>query len=117
MPGPDDDLIARTLLLAQKTADDAVTEARAHAEALVRDAEATASLIADRERRRMEVEIADLGAKRDALNAEVDALESFAADYRDRIRHAIEDDFERLGSSASIEEPTRPLLHAEDAAE
>src|SRR5262245_27931281 len=68
VPAPDDDLIGRTLLLAQKTADDAVTEARARAEAMVRDAEASARRLADTERRRVESEIADFRAKRDALN-------------------------------------------------
>ena len=47
------------------------------------EAEATARRIAECERRRLEAEILDLGARREALRADVDALEEFEREYRD----------------------------------
>jgi DivIVA domain-containing protein len=117
----DADMLQRTLLLAQRAADDAVNEAQARAkqmldeseakaQALVSDAEATARRIAEGERRRLEAEILELSARRDQLRVDADALESYASGYRDRIRAAIENDLANLGEH--IEPPSeRPELH------
>ena len=117
----DADMLQRTLLLAQRAADDAVNEAQARAkqlleeseskaQALVSDAEATARRIAEGERRRLEAELLDLSARRDKLRADADALEEYAAGYRDRIRAAIEGDLAKLGGE--IDPPSeRPELH------
>ena len=69
--GPDGDVIQRTLILAQRAADEAVAEAQARAaqvtgeaeakaQAMVAEAESTARRIAETERRRIETEIAQL---------------------------------------------------------
>ena len=90
-------MLQRTLLLAQRAADDAVNEAQARAkqileeseakaQSLVSDAEATARRIAEGERRRLEAEMLDLSARREQLRADADALEEYVAGYRDRIR-------------------------------
>ena len=71
-------MLQRTLLLAQRAADDAVNEAQAHArqlieesearaQALVGEAESTARRIAEGERRRLEEEITELSSRRDTL--------------------------------------------------
>jgi cell division initiation protein len=118
----DAEMLQRTLLLAQRAADDAVNEAQAHArklieesearaQALVGEAESTARRIAEGERRRLEDEISDLSSRRDLLTVDADALEEYASGYRDRLREAIEADLERIGTKA-IEPPTaRPDLH------
>jgi DivIVA domain-containing protein len=120
----DAETIQRTLLLAQRAADDAVAEAqtRAHqiveesetkAQALVGDAEATARRIHEGERRRLEGEIAELTARRDRVRADADALEEYANGYRDRVRAAIEADLANLGSV--IDAPSaRPALQETD---
>jgi len=117
----DAEMLQRTLLLAQRAADDAVNEAQARAkqlleeseskaQALVSDAEATARRIAEGERRRLEAELLDLSARREQLRADADALEQYVASYRDRIRAAIESDLEQLGGE--VEPPSaRPELH------
>jgi DivIVA domain-containing protein len=117
----DADMLQRTLLLAQRAADDAVNEAQsrakqlleeseAKAQALVSDAEATARRIAEGERRRLEAELLDLSARREKLRVDADALEQYVAGYRDRIRAAIEGDLARLGGD--VEPPSeRPELH------
>src|SRR4051812_18690292 len=117
----DADMLQRTLLLAQRAADDAVNEAQARskqlleeseakAQALVSDAEATARRIAEGERRRLEAELLDLSARREQLRSDADALEEYVAGYRDRIRSAIEGDLAKLGGD--VEPPSeRPEIH------
>src|SRR3954453_6767869 len=117
----DAEMLQRTLLLAQRAADDAVNEAQARAkqmldeseskaQAWVSDAEATARRIAEGERRRLEAELLDLSARREQLRADADALEEYVAGYRDRIRAAIEGDLANLGGD--VEAPSaRPELH------
>src|SRR5690349_11557010 len=111
----DAEMLQRTLLLAQRAADDAVNEAQARskqmleeseakAQALVSDAEATARRIAEGERRRLEAELLDLSARREQLRADADALEEYVAGYRERIRAAIEGDLARLGGD--VEPPS-----------
>ncbi|MET0628911.1 MAG: DivIVA domain-containing protein [Acidimicrobiia bacterium] len=121
----DAEMLQRTLLLAQRAADDAVNEAQAQArkliedsearaQALVGEAEASARRIAESERRRLESEIQDLATRRDTLQADADALEEYASAYRDRVRAAIEADLDRIGSGA-IEPPgARPEIHEVD---
>jgi cell division initiation protein len=118
----DAEMLQRTLMLAQRAADDAVNEAQAHArqlieesearaQAVVGEAEATARRIAESERRRLEEEIQDLARRRDHLESDADALELYVSGYRDRVRAAIEVDLERLGRDV-IEGPLpRPELH------
>jgi len=117
----DTDVIQRTLVLAQKAADEAVAEARqqarrivgdaeAHSKDLVSRTEARAAEIAESERRKLEEDIGRLQNARDTLNADVDALERFEQEYRDRLRRAIEAELDLLGqtSSGALE---RPQLH------
>jgi cell division initiation protein len=126
VPVPDSDVIQRTLILAQMAADEAVAdaqaraahvtgEAEAKAQTLVSEAESTARRIAETERRRIEAEITQLAASRDALTADVDALDKFAAEYRDRIRAAIEAELAHLSQSSAHPEPmpARPPLVTE----
>jgi DivIVA domain-containing protein len=120
------DVIQRTLAMAQRAADETLADAEARALALTGDAEATAHAlvsaaesearrIADAERRRVEAELAELGSRRDVLRADVDVLEHFAADYRERIRTAIDAELERLGESAvaAVESPPAPMVQGE----
>ena len=118
----DAEISHRTLLLAQRAADEAVAEAQAHArkliddsearaQSLVSEAEASARRIAESERRRLEAEIQELASRRDALRSDADALEEYGSGYRDRLRAAIEADLDRLGTG-TIEPPSeRPELH------
>jgi len=117
----DTDVIQRTLVMAQKAADEAVADARqqaqrivgdaeAHSRDLVDRAEARAAEIAEGERRKLEEDIGRLQNARDTLNADVDALERFEQEYRERLRRAIGAELDLLGqtSSGALE---RPLTH------
>jgi DivIVA domain-containing protein len=120
----DAETIQRTLLLAQRAADDAIAEAQerarqildeseAKAQTLVGEAEVTARRIHEGERRRLEAEIAELIARRARLQTDADALEAYAGGYRDRVRAAIESDLANLGSA--IDAPSaRPVMSEAD---
>jgi cell division septum initiation protein DivIVA len=113
--------LQRTLVLAQKTADEAIADAQersrvlleeseAKARNLVSEAEGTARRVAENERQRLESEIQDLSSRRDALNADVEALEKYESEYRTRLRHAIESELDSLGKF-SAQHGERPKLH------
>jgi DivIVA domain-containing protein len=123
----DTDVIQRTLVLAQKAADEAVAEAKAKAAEivaeseskatqLVADAEANARRIAETEKAKLELEIEQLTTARDTLSSDVDALERFEAEYRERLRVAIEAELEHLARAAGSP-PPRPTLSEVDLPE
>lgn len=117
----DTSAIQRTLVLAQQVADEAVADARdqaqkivgdaqAHAQQLVAGAESRAAEIAENERKRLEEEINALQSARATLGVDVDALEVFEREYRDRLRHALEaelDSFSRMLAGGG----ERPAVH------
>jgi cell division initiation protein len=102
-----EDILHRTLLLAQRAADEAVAEATAKSRQmldeadmssrrLVADAEAEARRKGEAERRRLEHEIVELAGRRDALLADVEALTRFEAEYRERMVRTLETDLSAL---------------------
>jgi cell division initiation protein len=116
-----EETLQRTLVLAQKTADEAIADAQerartmleeseAKAHSLVTEAEGTARRVAENERSRLESEVQDLSARRDALNADVEALERYEKEYRTRLRRAIESELDSLGKF-SAQHGQRPKLH------
>lgn len=129
--------ISRTLLLAQRTADTTVAEARAEAErlrteaeseatkqigssrelaeSLLAEARAEARKVGEEERTAMEGEVNSLLARRDFLESDVDHLEQFLVDQRTRLREAasqIVDLTER--APGGLGDVRRPLLSAAD---
>ncbi|MGH8976972.1 MAG: DivIVA domain-containing protein [Acidimicrobiia bacterium] len=107
-----EDILHRTLLLAQRAADEAVAEAQQksremmeeaelESHKLLADAQTEAQRRRDEERERLETEVVDLAARRDTLLADVDALTQFESDYRARLAGALEDDLAKLRDRAS----------------
>ena len=102
--------ISRTLLLAQRTADTTVAEAQAEAERLlaaarddaaqsldqarsmadqlVEDAKEAARNEGEGERVRVQSEVQALGSRRNVLESDVDTLEGFLIEQRERIRES-----------------------------
>ena len=114
-----EDILHRTLLLAQRAADEAVGEATAksrqmlddaemQSRRLIADAEADARRRGETERRRLEEEVIELAGRRDTLLADVEALTRFEADYRDRMSRALEADLTALRSRPAASPGTRP---------
>ena len=102
-----EDILHRTLLLAQRAADEAVAEATAKSRQMLDEAEMTSRrLVAesetearrkgDAERRRLEEEIVELAGRRDTLLADVEALTRFEAEYRERMVRTLETDLSAL---------------------
>lgn len=120
--------ISRTLLLAQRTADNTVAEARAEAERIVAAAHDDAALVVanakedarnagEGERIRVESEVQALSARRDFLEADVDSLESFLIEQRERIRESattLSQMVERIPGGLGV--IRKPLLSASTAA-
>jgi cell division initiation protein len=114
-----EDILHRTLLLAQRAADEAVNEAAAKARQMVddaeiqarrltADAEADARRRGESERRRLEEEILDFATRRDTLLADVEALTRFEAEYRERSVRALEADLAALRSRPPAAPGARP---------
>jgi len=114
-----EDILHRTLLLAQRAADEAVGEATAksrqmlddaeiQSRRLIADAEADARRRGEAERRRLEEEVIDLAGRRDTLLADVEAITRFEADYRDRMVRALEADLTALRSRPAASPGPRP---------
>jgi len=131
----DNDVITRTLALAQRTADLAVAEARAESEAIVvqsrdeaerlldnarslaaktiEDSRAEARRAVEGDRVRAENELQSLLARRDFLLADVDHLEQYLQAQRERLRDAaagLQELVDRV--PAGLGEIRRPLLSA-----
>ncbi len=117
-----EDILHRTLLLAQRAADEAIAEAQAKARQLVDDAESharrtiaeaesEARVRGESERRRLEQEVLDLAQKRDTLSADIDMLSRYENEYRERLLRALEADLETLRSRAAVTPGPRPETH------
>jgi len=113
LPTGDADIIQRTLLLAQKAADEAIAEARRRAQDIVGTAEAKAAKLVDEaeskaaeiaaaERKKLEEDIERLQNARDTLSADVDTLERFEQEYRERLRRAIEGELDLLAQATGV---------------
>ena len=120
-----EDMLHRTLLLAQRAADEAVAEAQFKARQILDDAESksraqlaeaesAARRQVDTERRRLETEVLELGSRREALLADVDGLERFESEYRARLRRALEADLESLAGQGPVAPSARPPIHEVD---
>jgi cell division initiation protein len=96
----DEESIRRTLVLAQRTADLAIKEAqeeagqlldgaRSDAEAIVADARQAAERIASESDRRLRDEVERLGAERERLRRELDALNGLFGAERERLSESL----------------------------
>ena len=135
MPSGDTEVISRTLLLAQRTADATVAEAKTEADGVLTQAREEAGRVldnartmatktldearfdarraADDERVRAENEVQALLARRDFLLADVDHLEQYLQAQRERLRDAavqLQELVDRV--PGGLGEMRRPLLSA-----
>jgi DivIVA domain-containing protein len=114
--GADDaETISRTLLLAQRTADATVAEAKQEAAKIVDEARVEGRKANEDERIKAESEVQSLLARRDFLLGDVDSLEQHIIAQRERLREtatAINDMIDRV--PAGLGDVRRPLLSASD---
>lgn len=117
-----EDILHRTLLLAQRAADEAVAEAQETARQMVEEADAQARRVladaeaelrrrSESERRRLEDEILELSSRRDALLTDVEKLSRHESDYRERIVQTLEADLALFRSRPSAAPAPMPELN------
>jgi DivIVA domain-containing protein len=92
----------RTLLLAQRTADEAVAEARAEAESILDSARASASSMDSQARAQHATALAELQRQRSDLEARIEELRGFERDYRTRLKAYLEGQLRDLDSRAGV---------------
>ena len=123
-----DDILQRTLLLAQRAADDAVREANETAQATISRANAEAEELLEGareelrelhnvERARLEREILDLAARRDVLIDDVQSLEAWDDEYRQRLVNQIESDLSAAKRRPEVRAAVQPTLGQVDLAD
>ncbi len=116
-----EDLLHKTLLLAQRTADEEVAQAQDKARGIVAEAEGKARAmigeaelevrrITEVERRRIEEEILELASRRDALVADVRSLEVWESDFRQRVIRLVEADLDAVRARAGISPGPQPSM-------
>ncbi|MCU1426046.1 MAG: DivIVA protein [Actinomycetia bacterium] len=120
-----EDILHRTLLLAQRAADEAVAEAQVKARQMIDDAdtkarrtvaeaEAEARHRGESERRRIEQEVLDLAGRRDMLSADVEILTRYEGEYRERLLRSLESDLDSLRARSAVAPGPRPETHEVD---
>ena len=80
----------RTLLLAQRTADEAIAQAKAEAEELVAAAKVRASSIESEAQAQHAQAMAELQRQRSTLEAQIEELRAFEREYRTRLKAYLE---------------------------
>ncbi len=122
-----EDIIQRTLVLAQRAADDAIADANRQASEILADAEARSRAMVDAandevrrvhdvERARLDAEIDNLTARRDGLHADVEALEGWEREYRGRVIGQLEADLATARAKKAIVAPPAPVARSEERA-
>jgi DivIVA domain-containing protein len=91
----------RTLLLAQRTADEAIAEARAEAEQIVASARMKASALEAEAQQQRAAAVAELQRQRTALESQIDSLRGFEREYRTRLKAYLEGQLRDLESQQS----------------
>lgn len=97
----------RTLLLAQRTADEAIAEARAEAERIVAAAQGQAASVEQETAVRVAEALGSLESRKVALEAQIDDLRAFEREYRLRLTAYLQDQLDELagrggGSSGGV---------------
>src|SRR3954469_15800068 len=80
----------RTLLLAQRTADEAIAQAKGEADQIVSAARMRASSMEAEAQQKHAAAVADLQRQRNALESQIDSLPGFEREYRPRLKAYLE---------------------------
>ncbi len=102
--GESEHLLQRTLLTAQRTADQMVEEAQAEAERVVSEAQAEAERVLGNAREEMALERERLETEAAQLARTIEELKQFRDRYQSSLRRAIEYQLERLEQAVNLPE-------------
>ena len=88
--GETEEMLRRTLLLAQRTADETVAQAKSDADRIVADAQAHTQQLIGHAQQQANAHIADLDARRKTLEQHIEGLRAFEREYRTRLKAYLE---------------------------
>ena len=122
-----DDIIQRTMVLAQRVADEAIGDASRQAAEMLSEAESRSRAMVDAandevhrvhdvERSRLDAEIRDLAARRDAMHSDVEALEGWEREYRGRVIGQLEADLATVRAKRAVTPSAPPSPRPETRA-
>ncbi|MGB8650017.1 MAG: DivIVA domain-containing protein, partial [Mycobacteriales bacterium] len=94
----------RTLLMAQRTADQAVAEARAEADKMLSEAQAKSARVEQEVNARTAAALAELEGRRRELEARIEDLHAFEREYRLRLKAYLEGQLKELSSRGGGDE-------------
>jgi DivIVA domain-containing protein len=113
-----DDASLRTLMLAQRTAEDAIAKAHADAAEILAAARAKATTLEQELRSVHATRLAALEKERSGLVQEITALRGFEREFRSRLRSYLQSTIGDLDARPSVEPaPAQPVAAAQAAAE
>lgn len=104
------DELKRTLVLAQRTADAAIEDARHQAQELLLDAKHQAENIVDETNRHVEEVLGTLAQQRQLLEEEVEGLNAYVTQYRKRLQRELKEGLSWLERSGRLEAGSPPEL-------
>ncbi len=104
------DELKRTLVLAQRTADAAIEDARHQAQGLLLDAKHQAENIVDETNRHVEEVLGTLAQQRQLLEEEVEGLNAYVTQYRKRLQRELKEGLSWLERSGRLEAGSPPEL-------
>ena len=114
---PDDDVLRRTLLTAQKTADEVVNQAREEAARLVAEAMDRAVSLERQASEQQQSVLSSLADQRTELEAQIEQLRAFEREYRTRLKAYLEMQLRELVGAAPTAADTSDASSATPAAE
>lgn len=106
------ELLARTLMTAQRAADETLAAAQAEAEQVLADARSRAARTLDEAQQRIESERAALDAESSRVARAAESLTSFRSEYRSRVQAVIAEQLallERAGELPDVPQPVKDL--------
>src|SRR3954469_2310209 len=98
----------RTLLLAQRTADEAIAQAKQEADQIVASAKVRASSMESEAQAQHAQAMAELQRQRSTLEAQIEELRAFEREYRARVKAYLESQLRDLDSKGASMAPSRP---------
>jgi DivIVA domain-containing protein len=100
-----EEMLRRTLLIAQRTADETVAEAKAEADKLVADARMHAQQMVSQAQQQANTQLGDLESRRRTLEQHIEGLRSFEREYRTRLKAYLETQLRDLDNRAAQATP------------
>lgn len=110
--GETEEMLRRTLLLAQRTADETVAQARAEADRIVADAQAHTHQLVAHAQQTANAHIGDLDNRRRSLEQHIEGLRAFEREYRTRLKAYLETQLRDLDVRGEAAAPVSPLSAA-----